>query len=75
LVLFSFTFFWSGFTGLSVTIGAIATLFVLMQITGRKSWAQLLGEPELLPASAVCATPYRCAKAGPPDESPALSSL
>ncbi len=35
LVLFSDTFFWEGFTGLSVTIGAIVTLFVVMQITGR----------------------------------------
>jgi len=38
LVLFSFTFFFEGFTGLAVTIGAIATLFVIMQITGRIDW-------------------------------------
>jgi inner membrane protein involved in colicin E2 resistance len=35
LVLFSFTFFWEGFTGLSITVGAIVTLFVMMQFTGR----------------------------------------
>lgn len=39
LVLFSVTFFWSGFTGLAVTVGAIVTLFVIMQITGRTDWA------------------------------------
>jgi len=38
LVLFSFTFFFEGFTGLAVAIGAIATLFVIMQITGRIDW-------------------------------------
>ena len=38
LVLFSFTFFWTGFTGLAITIGAILTLFVMMQLTGRVTW-------------------------------------
>ena len=38
LVLFSATFFWSGFTGLAVTVGAIVTLLVIMQITGRTDW-------------------------------------
>jgi hypothetical protein len=35
LVLFSYAFFFEGFTGLAVTIGAILTLFVAMQMTGR----------------------------------------
>lgn len=35
LVLFSLTFFWEGYTGLSIAIGAILTLFLVMQITGR----------------------------------------
>ncbi len=38
LVLFSYAFFFEGFTGLSITIGAIVTLFVLMQMTARVSW-------------------------------------
>lgn len=42
LVLFSHSFFWTGFTGLATTIGAILTLFVLMQSTGRVDWRQLL---------------------------------
>ena len=41
LVLFSFTFFWEGFTGLAITVGAILTLFVIMQLTGRVSWRAL----------------------------------
>jgi len=40
LVLFSYTFFWEGFTGLAITIGAILTLFVMMQYTGRVHWDQ-----------------------------------
>ncbi len=40
LVLFSFTFFWKGFTGLAITIGAVLTLFVMMQYTGRTNWEE-----------------------------------
>jgi hypothetical protein len=39
LVLFSYAFFFRGFTGLAITIGAIATLFVAMQLTARVKWA------------------------------------
>ena len=41
LVLFSYTFFWEGFTGLAITIGAVLTLFVVMQITGRVRWSDV----------------------------------
>jgi inner membrane protein involved in colicin E2 resistance len=40
LVLFSYAFFFRGFTGLAVTIGSILTLFVVMQMTGRLNWAE-----------------------------------
>jgi hypothetical protein len=40
LVLFSYAFFFKGFTGLAVTIGSIVTLFVVMQMTGRIKWAE-----------------------------------
>jgi inner membrane protein involved in colicin E2 resistance len=40
LVLFSYAFFFEGFTGLAITIGAILTLFVVMQVTGRIRWAE-----------------------------------
>jgi inner membrane protein involved in colicin E2 resistance len=38
LVLFSYSFFWDGFTGLAITLGAIATLFFVMQTTGRRDF-------------------------------------
>jgi inner membrane protein involved in colicin E2 resistance len=41
LVLFSYAFFFRGFTGLAITIGAIATLFVAMQATGRIRWSEM----------------------------------
>jgi len=41
LVGFSYAFFWVGATGLTLTIGAIATLFVLMQATGRVDWSEV----------------------------------
>jgi hypothetical protein len=40
LVLFSYAFFFEGYTGLTVTIGAIVTLFVLMQATARVDWTR-----------------------------------
>ncbi len=40
LVLFSYAFFFQGFTGLAVTIGAIMTLFVAMQMTGSFEWSR-----------------------------------
>ncbi|MFW2388768.1 MAG: inner membrane CreD family protein [Polyangiales bacterium] len=40
LVLFSASFFWKGFTGLAITIGAIVTLFAVMQLTGRLDWTE-----------------------------------
>jgi hypothetical protein len=42
LVLFSAAFFAEGYTGLTVTIGAVVTLFVLMQATARVDWASAL---------------------------------
>lgn len=42
LVLFSVTFLWKGFTGLSITVGAILSLFVMMQVTGRARWNEAL---------------------------------
>jgi inner membrane protein involved in colicin E2 resistance len=45
LVLFSYAFFFKGFTGLAVTLGAIVTLFVVMQMTGRIRWAEKFALP------------------------------
>jgi inner membrane protein involved in colicin E2 resistance len=42
LVLFSYAFFWKGFTGLSITAISIVTLFVVMQATGRIRWSERL---------------------------------
>ena len=38
LVFFSYAFFFEGYTGLTVTVGAVITLFVLMQLTARVDW-------------------------------------
>ncbi len=40
LVLFSYAFFFKGFTGLAITIGSILTLFVVMQMTAKVRWAE-----------------------------------
>ncbi len=40
LVLFSYAFFWKGFTGLAITVIAIVTLFVVMQATGKIRWSE-----------------------------------
>lgn len=38
LVLFSYSFFFQGYTGLAITLLCVATLFVTMQITARLDW-------------------------------------
>jgi hypothetical protein len=40
LVLFSYAFFFKGYTGLTISIVSILTLFVVMQMTGRIRWAE-----------------------------------
>ena len=44
LVLFSYAFFFEGYTGLTVTIGAILTLFVMMQATARVDWTAVFAQ-------------------------------
>lgn len=54
LVLFSYAFFFEGYTGLTVTIGAILTLFFVMQLTGRIRWSEKFARPvSPLPAGAA----------------------
>lgn len=40
LILFSYAFFFQGFTGLTITIGAILTLFIAMQATAKIRWTE-----------------------------------
>jgi len=68
LVLFSFTFFFAGFTGLSITVGAVLTLFVMMQMTGKKRLTEEEHEPQQLSA---CPAPYRCSR----DLTPRLGTI
>jgi hypothetical protein len=45
LVLFSYAFFFDGFTGLTITIGAILTLYIVMRTTARVQWAEVFARP------------------------------
>jgi inner membrane protein involved in colicin E2 resistance len=42
LVGFSLAHFWEGFTGLTTTVLAIITLYLMMQLTGRVRWSETL---------------------------------
>jgi hypothetical protein len=53
LVLFSYAFFLEGFTGLTITIGAIVTLFVLMQATARVVWDEVFRSGAQIPGTEV----------------------
>lgn len=44
LVGFSLAHFWDGHTGLTVTVLSILTLFLVMQLTGRIKWSEVLGK-------------------------------
>ena len=48
LIGFSLAHFWEGFTGLTVTVLAIVTLFALMQLTGRVRWAEVFASPSAI---------------------------
>ena len=64
LVLFAYRFFLEGFTGPAVTGLSIATLFVVMQATGRVDGEQLLGKQDTLPAGRLASTASARAVAG-----------
>ncbi|HET9914300.1 MAG TPA: inner membrane CreD family protein, partial [Anaerolineales bacterium] len=49
LVLFSYAFFFEGYTGLVITIGAIITLAILMQLTAKVDWTEVFRKKD--PAS------------------------
>jgi hypothetical protein len=46
LVLFSYAFFFEGYTGLVITIGAVITLAVMMQITVHVDWGDVFRKKE-----------------------------
>lgn len=45
LVLFSYAFFWHGYTGLTITIASILVLAVLMHVTARVKWDEKFAAP------------------------------
>jgi hypothetical protein len=52
LVGFSLAHFWEGFTGLTATVLAIVTLYLIMQLTGRVRWSQALASKPPAPQPA-----------------------
>ena len=42
MVLFSYSFFFEGLTGITITIGAVATLALLMGFTAKTDWSQVI---------------------------------
>ena len=49
LVLFSYAFFFEGYTGLVITIGAILTLAIMMQLTAKVDWVEIFRKKEPRP--------------------------
>jgi len=47
LILFSFAFFFEGYTGLVVTLGSIITLTLLMQITAKVNWDYIINSKQV----------------------------
>ena len=72
-MLFSLAFFMEGYTGLTITIFSILTLFVVMQLTAHIDWSTKFGkptptsfspppprpppDPQIHPVSSISATP------------------
>jgi hypothetical protein len=53
LVLFSYAFFFEGYTGLAITVGAILSLFLAMQATARIRWAEVFARRKAAPESGL----------------------
>jgi inner membrane protein involved in colicin E2 resistance len=51
LVFFSYTFFLTGYTGLTITICCILTLFAVMQFTGKTDWGAISAVKNAAPKS------------------------
>lgn len=49
MILFSYSFFFDGLTGLTITLGAIATLAILMITTAKVNWAEKFSKVSLPP--------------------------
>jgi inner membrane protein involved in colicin E2 resistance len=49
LIVFSFSFFFDGMTGIIVTICSVVTLFILMQITGHIDWDEVFHKSRVEP--------------------------
>lgn len=64
MVLFSYSFFFDGLTGLTITIGAIITLGLLMILTAKVNWAEKLNltpsspQPPRMPTMPVSNGPF-----------------
>ena len=66
LVGFSYAFFWVGKTGLIIAIGAVATLFVLMQATGRLNWHAIFNPPSEQPEPPMPPACFPVSRGGDP---------
>jgi hypothetical protein len=53
LIVFSYAFFWKGYTGLAITIISVITLFVVMQVTGRIRWSEKFAGKPAIPGSST----------------------
>ena len=53
MVLFSYSFFFEGYTGLTITIAAVITLALLMRATARINWASRFAGVPPLPRAAA----------------------
>ena len=53
LVLFSYSFFFKGITGLTVALGSVVTLGVLMRVTAHVDWGRVLARGSAVPAPLV----------------------
>ena len=56
LILFSYSFFFTGVTGLTVAIGSVATLAVLMRVTAQVNWFDVFQHPPKKPSKVTVRT-------------------
>ncbi len=57
LVLFSYSFFLDGFTGITIAVGSVATLAVLMKVTAKVDWNTVFNRARNIPSETQTAIP------------------
>jgi len=75
LIIFSYTFFFKGYTGLAITVASIVTLAILLHVTAKVNWATRFAAAQHTPQPPEAPPPAPTPRSNPPPpDKPASAS-